>query len=295
MLNLGAFGTHLQGRTTSATQLWAILKKNGVWVRGTAHDRKLTIATGTWAGTYRPGALMISDVRSTSDGAVQNAEVQGFVQVSSPQITVADIEAGLYDQAYGALLELNWKAPDAGLKIIADGTLGEFTRDTNNALKSEVRGLKQALAQQILDSFSERCNVIRFGDARCGFNVPAATRTATVATVTDRKHFTATLTGGPTELTPTYYDGGILKFTSGANDTYEREVKTAMIVGTAVTIVLWEETPADIAVANTFTLPPACDRRYETCRDLHNRLPSFRGHGIFATGRDALLAGPTSA
>src|SRR5690606_31924756 len=127
------------------------------------------------------------------------------------------------------------------------------------------------------------CDVKVFGDSRCKFDVAAATRTATVIEVTNRKHFTVALDAGPEPLTSNYYDGARLVFTSGANETFIRETRFVMLDETAEngTVILWEEAPADIEVGDTISLPPGCNRLYTTCRDVHQNLVNFRGHGIF--------------
>ena len=299
MLTLAsALAAHFASENTTLTVCWTITRNDAVVLRGTAHDRTVRIPSGDYAGDYRAAmAVTSSDLRSASDGAPQNLEVEGGFQVdaSIPDLTVEDIEAGLYDQAAAALFIVNWASPGDGQKELLVGTLGEFYRDSDGLYRTEVRGLTQALAQQMLQTYSERCNVREFGDSRCGFDVGAVTRTATVTSVTDRKHFEATLDAGPAPVNSTYYDGGRLAFTSGDNDGFVREVRSAVVAGSDLTVELWDEAPADIAVSDTISLPPGCDRRYETCRDVHVNLENFRGHGVFASGRDRLMAGPPLA
>src|SRR5690606_16773048 len=91
------------------------------------------------------------------------------------------------------LLLVNWASPDDGQKVVMAGTLGEFQRDSDGLFKSEVRGVTQALSQQILRTYSPTCDVVRFGDARCGFNVASLTRTAVVTSVESRKRFALAL------------------------------------------------------------------------------------------------------
>lgn len=281
---------HLQGSCTALTRCWLIVKRNGDIVRGTALGRDLTITIGPYAGTYVASqAFRASDARLTSDGSVQNLEVEGSWYNVPVALSPEDLEAGLYDQATAVLFLVNWQAPDQFQRVQVAGTLGEFMRDSDGAFRSEVRGVGQALTQQILRSYSERCDVKEFGDDRCKLDAEALQRTCTVTSVTDRKHFVANLTGGPDELSPTFYNGGRLRFTSGENDTFVREVHTAVVAG-AVTITLWEETPHDVANGDTFVLPPGCDRLFATCQ-LFGNVVNFRGHGLWASGKDRLLRG----
>lgn len=290
----GPFETHLQGDVTTIARCWAITKSTGDVIRSTEHDRDLVITTGPYAGTYRAAAaISASDLRVTTDGAVQNLEVEGAFQydVAIPDLTVAEIEGGAYDQATAVLFEINWAAPDQGYKELCAGTLGDFQRDSNGQWRSEVRGLTQALQQQVVQTYSERCNVRLFGDDRCKFDVDSVTRTGTVATVTDRKHFTVTLAAGPAPVNATYYNGGRLLFVDGDNATFVREIKSATLVSLTLTVVLHDEAPADITIGDAVEVPPGCDRRFSTCRDVHANQENFRGYGLFAVGRDRLIKG----
>src|SRR5690606_8987934 len=56
-------------------------------------------------------------------------------------------------------------------------------------------------------------------------------------------------------------------------------------------ILLSDEMPYDIEVGDTFELPPGCERQYATCRWIHDNIINFRGYGLYATGRDALMRG----
>lgn len=297
MLTLAVnLASHLQLDTTKLQVCWAVTRLDGTVLRGTAHDRDIVITIGTYAGTYRAAtAVMSSAVRSSSDGSVQNLEVEGAFQtdVSVPDITVEEIEGGVYDQARAVLLMLNWSVPDDGQKVLCAGTLGEFYRDSNGRYRSEVRGLTQALQQNIVQTYSERCNVALLGDSRCKFDVASVTRTGTVSSVTNRKTFVVTLDAGPAPVNATYYNGGRLVFTSGDNNGFIREIKTATLVGSDLTITLWDEAPADIAIGVTVSVPPGCDRRLETCRDVFDNVVNMRAPGLHAAGRDRLMKGPT--
>jgi uncharacterized phage protein (TIGR02218 family) len=286
---------HLNLDATTLTTCWAVYRNDGVVLRGTQHNKDLPIASGPYAGTYTArSAAFATDVQQKSDGSVSNLDVDGAFRLDAEigEITVAQIEGGLFDQSRAVLLLVNW-VDRYVVKVMCAGTLGEFSRDSNGAFRSEVRGLTQALQQNIVQTYSERCNVKLFGDARCKFDVAAVTRTGTVATVANRRSFTVTLDAGPAPLNATYYNGGRLVFTSGPNLNAVREIKTATLVSSTLTVELWDEAPDDIAIGNTVSVPPGCDRRLETCRDVHDNIVNFRGYGCFAAGKDALLRGPT--
>lgn len=299
MLTLpSALAMHLSGRVLSLTICWAVTRSDGKVLRGTAHDRDITISSGDFAGTYPARATIYStDVASKSDGSVSNVDVEGAFFADVDELTVEDIEGGFFDQAPAVVFMVNWQNPDAGQKVLLAGTLGEFYRDSEGRYRSEVRGLTQALKQQIVRTYSERCDVKLFGDARCKFDVASVTRTGTVSGVTNRKRFDVTLDPGDTPKSPVYFVGGRLQFTSGVLDGVVREVRACIVNETndAAQIALSDEAPADIEVGTTISLPPGCDRTADACRLIHDNFVNFRGHGLFAVGRDALMRGPTQA
>lgn len=289
---------HLRGEASTLALCWTIEKGNGEIIRSTDHDRDIEIASGRYAGRYRSVANITgSDVQSTSDMSVDNMEVDGALSdaFEIPDITVAEIEAGLLDNAPVEAFGVNYEAPDEGQMIERRGYLGIPARDSDGRYKVEVRGIAQRLQQNLGSTYSERCNVIEFGDSRCGFNIAAATRTAVVTAVTSRRRFDIEITAGDPPPTATYFDGAKLTFTSGANNTFFREAKRATLAVDTLTITTWEEFPEDPVIGDTLSLPPACDRLISTCRDVHNNIVNFRGYGVFIPGVLALMRSPVNS
>lgn len=289
---------HLRGEVSTLALCWTIEKGNGEIIRSTDHDRDIEIASGRYAGRYRSVSNITgSDVRSTSDMSVDNMEVDGAIsdEWEIPDITVAEIESGLLDNAPVEVFGVNYELPDQGQLIERRGYLGIPARDSDGRYKVEVRGIAQRLQQNVGWTYSERCNVVEFGDSRCGFNLAAATRTAVVTAVTSRRRFDIEITAGDPPPTATYFDGAKMTFTSGANSSFFREVKRATLVGDTLTITTWEEFPEDPVIGDILTLPPACDRLISTCRDVHNNTVNFRGYGAFIPGALALMRSPVNS
>jgi uncharacterized phage protein (TIGR02218 family) len=288
---------HLRSDVSTLAICWTIEKGNGEFIRSTEHDRDIEISAGAYAGLYRSAAnITASDVRSTSDLSVDNMEVDGAFsdQWEVPDITVGEIEAGLLDDAPVEVFAVNYNAPDDGQLIERRGYLGIPSRDSDGRYRMEVRGMLQRVQQNVGFTYSDRCNVVEFGDVRCGFNVAAVTRTAVVTTAYSRRRFDVEITAGDPPPTATYFDGAKLTFTSGDNNQFFREVKRATVVGDTLTITTWEEFPDDPEVGDTLTLPPACNRLISTCRDVHNNIINFRGYGVFIPGILAVMSGPGS-
>lgn len=299
--------SHLQGEVTTTAICWRIHLKDGSVILGTEHDEDILITethchdvAGTifedLTGLYRAGAgIRMSDVRVSSDMSVDNSEAEGSVDdaMAIPDLTVERIESGLADGAPVIAFKVNWQRPDDGQDVTNFGMLGEFEWDSSGRYRTEIRGVGQRLMQNIVQTFSERCQVVEFGDQRCGFDLAAATRLAVVTAVTNRRQFRAQITSGDAPPTETYFDGARLTFTSGDNENFFREVKRAVETAGEFDITLWDEMPADIEVGDTLTLPPGCDRTPEACK-LHGRYTTgWRGYGVFMPGMMALMKGPT--
>lgn len=300
MLTLNAnLAANLAGETPTPTLVWEVRSVTGQVLRGTTHDVDITIAAGRYAGTYPASeGITGSDTEDKADGSVKNAEVEGLL-AEAPMVGIRaeEIEAGVWDAASAALVLVNWRAPDDGYKELIVGTLGEFFVDDNGLYRSEVRGVTQALAQNVTRSASERCDVKRFGDDRCRKNVTPLIRTATVTAVEHRKRFTAALDAGIAPLNDIYYVHGEVRWTGGDNSGYLATVRAHSPIDSAdlIDLLLWDESVADIEVGDTLRLRPGCDRAAGTCRWVHNNFVNFRGVGVYSPGTDRMVQGPLAA
>lgn len=293
-----AFAAHIREPVTTLAVCWRIDKHNGESVLGTQHDRDITITTSQHtlvdlSGVYRAQAAITgSDVRSGSDSSVDNMEVEGATTTSDGDLvidlTVADIEAGTLDNAPVTVFLVNWSDPDAGQAILRRGRLGALSRDSDGRYRTEVRGLAQLLSQNVGWVYQETCNVVRFGDARCKYDVESIRVEAPVTSVTSNKQFAIAEPGSPP---PAGYPlGGEVTFLSGANAGFVREVKMSTVAGGSLTVELYEEFPDDVEVGDQLQLTPGCDRRWSTCR-AYNNLVNFRGWGVYIPGTMALMRG----
>lgn len=290
----------LRKDTTAIAFLWAIEMKDGRMIRGTDHDRDVTIpSTGgspadPFEGVYWAGSnITPGDIAANADMSVDNLAVTGAladVGATVLDINVADIEGGLLDAAPVYVMVCDWRNPSHGYYVVKRGFLGAVSRDSDLKYTTEVRGMTQLLSQIIIQTFSERCNVVRFGDAKCKRSLVDVTFTGTVTAATSRKSFTVTVdTGSPADTFR--FAGGVITFTSGLNADFFREVKGDPIINAGV-LTLWEDFPAAVLPGDTFTLEAGCNRTLPTCRDTFANVVNFRGYGVFIPGILAITAGP---
>jgi uncharacterized phage protein (TIGR02218 family) len=292
-----ALVAHLAGNVTTLAVCWRIERSDGVLILGTEHDQDIVVDTGgsppnPYAGTYLAHAgITGSDVRSTSDMSVDNMEVTGAVNqgdLSLVDLSAADIEAGLFDDASVVLFMVNWQAPDDGQIVLRTGNIGEISRTAEGQYRTELRGLAQRLTQNIVRTYGSSCDA-ELGDARCTIDIAALTSTGTVTAVTSNRQFSASLaTGSPAEDVG-YFNGGLVKWTSGQNDGFSMEVKQDAY-GSPPELLLYLAMPRDIQVGDTFTIRPGCDKSAAMCKGRFANLVNFRGHGAWVPGIGEVLA-----
>ena len=273
--------THIAQEVTTLCTCWKCTLRDATVLGFTDHISDLVVAGVTYqaAGGYTPTAIQ------TSSGLeVDNLTVQGVL--NSPNVTNADLRAGRWDFAEVEIFQVNYKDLTMGTLPLRRGTLGQV-RMGKVRFEAELNGLLQRLQQSIGRVYSPGCNA-DLGDARCGINLatfPDGTVTGSVTAVTSRRQFADSGLTQPSG----WFDGGKVTFTSGANDGYEREVKTYSSSGDVV--VLQEPFPYDIAVADGYTMIAGCLKRFaEDCRDKYDNVINYRGFP-HVPGIDRMVSG----
>jgi uncharacterized phage protein (TIGR02218 family) len=285
-----ALAAHLQEGVTTLAVCWRIERSDGALILGTEHDQDVTIDGGSptvpLAGTYVAAAgITGSNVRSTSDMSVDNLEVTGAINQGDLQLvdlTAADIEAGLFDDASVVLFLVNWQAPDDGQIILRTGNIGAISRTAEGQYRTELRGLAQRLTQNIVRTYGSSCDA-ELGDSRCTFDLASLTSAGTVTAVTSNRQFAASLSVGSPAPEAGDYNGGLLLWTVGANAGFSMEVKQEA-VGSPGEVLLYLPMPYDIEAGDEFTLQPGCDKSAAMCKGRFDNLVNFRGHGAWVPG-----------
>jgi hypothetical protein len=254
---------HIAQDLTTLAVCWRVTRTDGVMILGTEHDRDIEIGLDSpshpYTGTYLARAgITGSNVRSSSDMSVDNLEIEGAVNngdLSLVDLSAADIEAGLLDDADVVLFLVNWEAPDDGQIVLRTGTLGEIHRTAEGQYRTELRGLAQKLTQQLLRTYGPSCDA-ELGDTRCGISLGALTVTGVVTAVTSNRAFSATIASGSPQ--------------------------------TSCALTLYLPMPYDIEVGDTFTIRPGCDKSAVMCKERFANLVNFRGHGFWVPGTAAI-------
>lgn len=285
---------HFARESRRLTIAGVIEKNDGSFVRCTQHDEDLEIDTGDLAGFYLAAAAVSgSDVQTSSDMSVDNMEISGYLTdaLSFTGFSKADIKAGLFANAPFQTFLCQWDAPDLWQLVFRRGFLGEIKDTAEGAFQVEWRGLFQPLQQLVGRTVSERCDVKRFGDARCKLDVDALSIDGTVTAVTSNRLFTVT-PDTPSPGTSDYFSLGEVAWLTGENAGYDRQQIKRDTQALPVEVVeLWESMPNTVQIGDRLRLRPGCNRTFEACQFWAN-VVNFRGHGRWIPGIPNIIRAP---
>lgn len=275
-----ALQAHYESGSTTLAMIWKITRTDGLVFGFTDHDEPIPFG-GT---TYRPtSAFDASAVSTRGELNVDNLEAVGLLDDDG--IAAEDIDAGLWDGAAIEIRRVNWADLSMGAEIVRVGEIGQVQRKRGQYI-AEMRGLMQKLQNNIGRTVAPSCDAV-LGDARCGIDLagsPGLAVAGVVTAVAGRRAFTATALA----QAAAHFTAGEVHFTSGANEGIRMEVKTHSAGGVfALQLAL----PFDLAVSDTFTVVPGCDKTKATCIAKFNNVLNFRGFS-FVPGPDrAMLFG----
>jgi hypothetical protein len=167
---------HLQGDVLTICTLWLITLTNGTQYGFTDLDQPVTYNGIVYASA---GGYTHSSVESGSTLSTSNSEVNAIFD--SSDITPADLESGLWDDATVAISLINYNNVAAGVVQLNGGTLGQVTL-MNGKYTAELRGLAQIMQQDYGDIYSPTCRA-QFGDNKCQLNLAPFTFSGSVVSV----------------------------------------------------------------------------------------------------------------
>lgn len=278
-----ALATHLASGATTLCWCWRLIRRDGIRLGFTDHDRPLS-----FAGTVFEAAagFTASEIKDDVGLSVSNLDVSSAL--TSDALAEADLAAGLYDEAAVEIWRVNWADPDQRA-LMRSGSLGEVRR-SGPAFAAEVRGLAHYLQQPSGRLFQYTCDA-DLGDARCGVVItgPPFRAAGTLLAASGARTFTAS---GLDVYATGWFDRGLLTFTSGpaAGQRIEVRQHTLMASGQA-TFDLWSPARLPLTAGQTFTVTAGCDKLLATCRDRFANVLNFRGYPHMP-GNDFLVAGP---
>ncbi len=154
-----------------------------------------------------------------------------------------------------------------------------------------MRGLAHKLNQSVGHCYGYGCDA-DLGDARCTVDLtnPLFAGSGAVMAVTDARRFAVS---GLDTFSDTWFSGGKLTWTTGANAGRAMEVKRHGVNATRVSIELWQAMSEAVAVGDAFTVIAGCDKQFTTCKMKFANAVNFRGFP-YMPGNDAITSYPAS-
>lgn len=267
------FFTHeLEGVAT----FWRILRRDGVTLGFTSHDRDLWFAGVRHRAA--PGMLP-SALRRTSDLQADSAEVQGAL--THDAIADTDLAAGRFDNAAIEIGAVDWETLDA--EVLYRGEIGTISREAG-AFTAQLLSAKSALDADPIPYTSPTCRAPFCGPG-CTLSAARFTHEAQVASV-DPEANSVTFTGGPAAAD--MLDGS-LRWIDGPQAGIRMEVVNADDAGLVLDIAL---DPA-LALGTRALLREGCDHTLATCAARFANAINFQGEP-YLPGNDILARYPTS-
>jgi uncharacterized phage protein (TIGR02218 family) len=275
-----ALQAHLAGELTKLATCWRATLTNSTVYGFTDHDKDIV-----YSGVVYESAtgFAATDVASGSSLDVDNLEVAGMLV--SPAITDDDLHAGIWDGAEIKIFQVNWSDLTMGAINLRIGHIGQVVAG-RNAFRAELLGLTQAYTRSIGEITSAACRAT-LGDARCGVNLAAGgspelfTQTGTVDAF---DAVTLVLTDAARTEATSFFQYGVVTFTSGANIGLSFEVKESAVG----TITLQLPPPYTVAAGDGYSAVAGCDKKLRTCIDRFNNVVNFRGEP-YLQGLDKLV------
>jgi uncharacterized phage protein (TIGR02218 family) len=266
--------THQGQGTTTLAWCWKVTRKDVQVFGFTSVDKDLLIDGVTYVAAtgFTPSAI---DGRA--DLSVPNLDVVGLLDSAS--LTESDLLAGVWDGADVEIFEVNYSDLTQGAMTLRTGTIGNVSAG-RTSFSAELRGLAQSLQQGVGEVFTTACPA-NLGDARCTVDLGPLTVTGTVTAAASARAFT----DGARAEAADYFGGGLVAWTSGANNGLVMEIRAFSAGAFQLALPM----PYAIAVGDTYSMVPGCRKRaIEDCKTKFNNIVNFRGHP-YVPGNDRVI------
>lgn len=255
---------HLSGDASTLCHCWRLVRRDGVELGFTDHDRDVV-----FDGVTYEAATGLSASEATAETGMVTGGMEVAGALVSDRLSEDELAAGSFDHARIETFLVNWAAPEERL-LLRVGHIGEVLRE-DGAFRVEIRGLAAGLDAPQGRIFRAPCDA-DLGDGRCKVDLddPAYRGTGTVVAALDGRHFTVTGLDG---FAGGWFERGVLQWTSGANAGRRAVIKSHR----EGVVELWSAMTGAIAPEDGFSLTAGCDKRFATCREKFANALNFRG------------------
>lgn len=258
----------IAGGETTLCHCWRVTRRDGTVLGFTDHDEDVTFS----GLTCQAGSGFLAGAGGEESGLPAAAgEIEGGF--SSPLVTAAHLEAGLYDGATVDLFAVDWSNP-ASFVLLGRRDIGEVTVEGEH-FRAELRPVTHRLHQPRGRAYLRSCPA-DFGSADCGLS-PVQGQHAGVASVVTVLSDTRLLVSGLSGFAGDAFTGGRLTFTGGARAGLAAGIAASSPSNGLHVLDLWLPGTSGVLPGDGLRLLVGCDKRFETCRDRFSNQLNFRG------------------
>lgn len=270
----GALVTLLNGSQKLAyADLYTFTLQGGGIVRYTSADVQIVYGGNTFArGPLISRSRTKLSIGISVDDLEVNISADSTVQVNGKALMTFLASGGLD----GARLKLerafmaDWSTAPAGTLVMFAGRVSDVTMGRYEA-RLVVRSDTELLDVKVPKNLYQPGCMNTLYDAACGKSRAALTVANAVAAAPAP---TKSVFGSTLGQAASYFDLGVVTFTSGANSGISRTVKSFAAGGQVTLIAPFPFAPS---AGDTFTIYPGCDKTQATCNSRFANLPRFRG------------------
>lgn len=267
-MTAAALHAHLASGSTTVCRAWTVLRRDGVMLGFTDHDRDLVVDGVTCRADT---GMTAKALQQTTGLSVDNSEAVGAL--SDAAIRESEILAGRFDGAVVRSYLVNWTAPEDRVEQFR-GSFGEITR-SGGAFKAELRGLTEALNRPQGFAYQPTCSAI-LGDTRCRFDTasPGYFAERQVDAVEASRIFDFGALGG---FDDRWFEHGRLEMLTGEAAGLVGIVKADRVDGPSRRIELWQSLGALVVAGDSFRVTAGCNKSAAICRAKFANFLNFRG------------------
>lgn len=275
-----------EGAVTLA-RCWRLVRRDGVEVCATDHDRPLLVD----GRTYLPATALASGHAEHEPGR-DRLSVTGAFDVAG--IGADDLILGRWHHGRVELRVVDWSDPTVSV-LLWSGRIARVTR-RDHAFELDLENAAAALDVPVGRVFARSCDAV-LGDARCKVDLdqPAHSTMAIIDTVIAASSLLVTAPGGPWAALPwTDWAGSQMQVQTGRLAGTSWPIASARLEAGQVRLTLARAMPLLPMAGDSLRLVIGCDHSFATCRDRFSNQLNFQGCPLMP-GDDAVLSGPAGS
>lgn len=265
------------GPLETVAAYWQVLRRDGVALGFTSHDRDLWIGGILHSAT--PG-MVPSSIRMSADFEPDSAEVQGAL--SHDSISAHDLAKGLFDGAGVRIGVVDWETGEH--EVLYRGTIGSVSEEEGR-FTAELASRKTELALDPVPRTSPGCRAAFCGP---GCNLPAVAHTHEASLLAVDEDANAIAINAP--LPGSLYVAGQVRWLEGP---HAGAIMTVMASG-ATGLVLDTPLEPGLSPGTRLLVREGCDHTLDTCATRFGNAVNFQGEP-YLPGNDHLLRHPAPA